>query len=117
MKRILFSLSVAIALTGLPVVAGALDYNADLSLSIAGQYNDNIFLSHTERVGDYSTAITPAVAISTRTEKVDLMLNYSPSFTYYNSHSYLCGNSGKTWQVQPFRWLGAVGFRRPVEAN
>jgi len=40
----------------------------------AEQYNDNIFLSHTDRVGDYSTVITPAVAISTTTEKINAML-------------------------------------------
>jgi len=89
MKVFMFILSFSVALFGVSVIASALDYNADLSLSAAEQYNDNIFLSHTDRIGDYSTVITPAVAISTTTEKINAMLNYSPSFTYYNSHSEL----------------------------
>ena len=81
MKVFMFILSFSVALFGVSVIASALDYNADLSLSAAEQYNDNIFLSHTDRIGDYSTVITPAVAISTTTEKINAMLNYSPSFT------------------------------------
>jgi hypothetical protein len=76
----------AIVVLGVSVAAFALDYNADLSLSLSEQYNDNIFLSHTDRVGDFITVINPALALSTKTDKIDAMLNYSPSLNYYASH-------------------------------
>ena len=67
--------------------AFALDYKADLSLSLLEQYNDNVFLSHVAKSGDYITAINPEVTLSTQTEKADVMLKYTPSFSYYSKDS------------------------------
>ena len=64
--------------------AFALDYKADLSLSLLEQYNDNVFLSHVAKSGDYITAVNPELMLSTQTEKADVMLKYSPSFSYYS---------------------------------
>lgn len=87
MKVISYILLVVIMALGASTSSLALDYNADLALSLTEQYNDNIFLSHSDKVGDYSTVIAPSVALSTRTEKSDVMINYSPTFIYYNSNS------------------------------
>ncbi len=87
MKSWLFILSFAVALFGTSILSSALDYNADLSLSLGEEYNDNLFLTHTYRIGDFSNVISPAIALSTRTEKANVLLNYSPTFIYYYSHS------------------------------
>ena len=72
MKIFLFVSALAAALLGATFSACALDYTADLSLSLSEQYNDNIFLSHTDRTTDYITLISPAISLSTKTEKADV---------------------------------------------
>jgi|GEM_PF-1821638 hypothetical protein len=67
--------------------AFALDYKADLSLTSIEQYNDNIFLSHTEKTHDYITEFNPSAMLSTKTETADVSLQYSPLFSYYKTHT------------------------------
>ena len=74
--------AVVLAVSG---TAFALDYKADLSLSLFEQYNDNIFLTHTAKTNDYLTEVNPEVSLSTKTEKSDVYLKYSPSFIYYRT--------------------------------
>ncbi len=78
------SLFVAVVLT-VSGTAFALDYKADLSLSLFEQYNDNIFLTHRDKTSDYITEVNPEVTLSTKTEKSDVMVKYSPSFSYYST--------------------------------
>lgn len=87
MKLFLLASVILISLFGATVIAFALDYTADLSLSLSEQYNDNIYLAHTDRVSDYVTVISPVLALSTQTQKINAMLSYSPSWNYYSSHS------------------------------
>ena len=86
MKLLLALLVFAITLGGVSTSVLALDYTADLSLSLAEQYNDNIYLAHSGRVSDYITLITPSVTLSTRTEKADVRVNYSPTVNLYGKH-------------------------------
>jgi Putative beta-barrel porin 2 len=74
--------AVVLAVSG---TAFALDYKADLSLSLFEQYNDNIFLTHAARTSDYITEVNPEVTLSTKTEKAEVMFKYSPSFSYYST--------------------------------
>ena len=71
----------------MPGTVFALDYKADLSLTSTEQYNDNIFLTHTNKTRDYITEFNPAVMVSTKTEKSEVGLQYSPLFSYYSTHS------------------------------
>lgn len=75
-----------VILMGASAEVSALDYTADLSLSVSEQYNDNIFLTRSNKVQDFITIVTPAVALSTRTEKAEAMINYSPSFLFYHEN-------------------------------
>jgi hypothetical protein len=86
MKLFLVISAFAAAVLSLPGVSSALDYTADLSASLSEKYDDNIFLSHTDRVSDFITVVSPSVALSTRTERVSLLLNYSPSLNFFTSH-------------------------------
>ncbi|HMK56987.1 MAG TPA: outer membrane beta-barrel protein [Dissulfurispiraceae bacterium] len=65
----------------------ALDYTADLSLSLSEQYNDNIFLTNRDKVSDYITLVAPALSLSTRTAQSDILVNYSPTFNFYKDNS------------------------------
>lgn len=58
-----------------------------LSLAVSEEYNDNVFLSDTDRKSDFITRISPRLDLSFRAPKASLTLGYSPSFNIYSSHS------------------------------
>jgi hypothetical protein len=64
----------------------AYEYTPELSLSLSEEYNDNIFLVHTDRVDDFITYITPGIGLSIRSVNSELRLAYSPTFSYYKSN-------------------------------
>jgi hypothetical protein len=66
----------------------AYEYTSDVSLSLSEQYNDNIFLSR-DRVSDFITFITPGIGLSIKSSNSELKLGYSPSFSFYSSHTEL----------------------------
>ncbi len=70
-------------------VALAYDYITDLSISFSEQYNDNIFLDHTDRVDDFITYISPAIDFTAHSATSDLKIGYSPTFSFYKSNSNL----------------------------
>jgi hypothetical protein len=53
------------------------------SISVSETYDDNIFLTDRNKVGDYITAATPGIALSLLREHTNLRLNYAPSFVWY----------------------------------
>jgi hypothetical protein len=53
------------------------------SLSVNETYDDNIFLTNTNKVSDYITMATPGIAMSLLREGTNLRVNYTPSFTWY----------------------------------
>jgi hypothetical protein len=96
MKKLLSILVPLMILMGASAEVSALDYTADLSLDVSERYNDNIFLSRSNKVRDFITVITPAVSLSTRTQEADMMINYIPTFNIYSEHD---ENNGISHQV------------------
>jgi hypothetical protein len=70
-------------------MAFANEYTADVSLSLSEEYNDNIFLAHSERESDFVTYISPGIDFSLRSPNSELKLGYSPTFSYYSSYNEL----------------------------
>jgi hypothetical protein len=67
----------------------AYEYTANVSLSLSEEYNDNIFLAHSNRDSDFITHVSPGIDLSIRSLNSELRLVYSPSFSYYTSHDEL----------------------------
>lgn len=67
----------------------AYEYTANVSLSLSEEYNDNIFLAHSNRDSDFITHVSPGIDLSIRSLKSELRLGYSPTFSYYSSYSEL----------------------------
>jgi hypothetical protein len=80
-------LLVLLTVLALPLQSFALDYAVRPSLLLQGAYNDNIALTSTNRTGDFIMILTPAIELEARAERLQLSLNYSPSFNRYLSHS------------------------------
>jgi hypothetical protein len=57
------------------------------SLSVNETYDDNIFLTNTNKVSDYITVTTPGIAMSLLREHTNLRLNYTPSFVWYGDRT------------------------------
>jgi hypothetical protein len=53
------------------------------SISVSETYDDNIFLTETNKVSDYMTVATPGIALSLLREHTSLSVNYTPSFVWY----------------------------------
>ncbi len=87
MKVLLSILVLAVTLLGVSAMALALENSANLSLSVGEQYNDNIFLTHSNKLNDYITQISPAVALTSKTEAIDLAVSYRPTLNIYDQHS------------------------------
>ena len=67
-------------------MASAYEYTPELSLSLSEEYNDNIYLSHTDRIDDFITYIKPGIGLSIKSVTSELKLSYSPTFSYYKSN-------------------------------
>jgi len=87
MKMLVTILALAITLMGMSTLASALDNTADLSLAVGEQYNDNLFLTHSNREHDYITQISPALALTSKTQTINIAVSYLPTFNIYSQHS------------------------------
>ena len=70
----------------LPLVAGGLPvpgFTIAPSISLDEEFNDNIFQTESNRRWDLITVLTPGIAITANTPRLNLSLQYSPSFEYY----------------------------------
>jgi hypothetical protein len=67
----------------------AYEYTANVSLSLSEEYNDNIFLAHSNRDSDFITHVSPSMDLSIKSLKSELRLGYSPTFSYYSSYNEL----------------------------
>jgi hypothetical protein len=67
----------------------AYEYTLGVSLSLSEEYNDNIFLEHSDRKSDFITYLSPGLDFSLKSINSELRLGYSTSFNYYKSHSEL----------------------------
>lgn len=57
------------------------------SISVAEQYDDNVYLNNTNKKSDYMTSISPSAEFWVRSEKKNLSLRYTPSFVKYAEES------------------------------
>lgn len=71
----------------------AYEYTANVSLSLSEEYNDNIFLAHSNRDSDFVTHVSPGIDLSIRSLNSELRLSYSPTFSYYSSYNELNGTA------------------------
>jgi len=67
----------------------AYEYTLGVSLSLSEEYNDNIFLEHSDRKSDFITYLSPGLDFSLKSINSELRLGYSPAFSYYSSHNEL----------------------------
>jgi len=59
-------------------------------IALEGQYNDNLFLSNSNKDDDFLTTITPGIKFIYKSPKsIDLSLDYGLHFRYYADHSEL----------------------------
>jgi len=71
------------------------------SMKIGGEYNDNIYLTKTDREDDFITKISPAISLKYAIQPIDLSLDYSLNFKFYKNHSDLNETSiGETQAVR-----------------
>lgn len=66
-------------------------WHFDFQLTLGALYDDNIYVSHYNRVGDFTFSISPLFMVTlgdyeTHTENY-LSLTYQPTYTYYPDHS------------------------------
>lgn len=59
------------------------------SISLREEYNDNIFLTRTDREYDLITEIMPALSLTYSISHLDLNLDYGLNFKFYSRHSEL----------------------------
>ncbi len=62
------------------------EYMGKLSLAVSEQYNDNIFLTKSNKESDFVTFITPGIDLGIRSGGSSMAVSYSPSFSFYSSH-------------------------------
>lgn len=83
------ALAVCFAATALllPVQGYSYELAPTLSIGLSGSYNDNIYLTNTDRKSDFITSITPGLDLSLKSSRTEIVLGYHPGFNYYASHS------------------------------
>ncbi len=57
------------------------------SLSITEEYDDNIYLSNTNEISDYTTMVSPGLSFSLLSQYTQLELEYAPTFVWYSEES------------------------------
>ena len=89
MKKIIYSgLSVVfLLLTFVSSATAKLDVNA--SVGLREEYNDNIFLTKTNREDDFITSISPNISLNYALSYLDLSLDYGLNFKFFAHHSEL----------------------------
>ncbi|MEK7238688.1 MAG: TIGR03016 family PEP-CTERM system-associated outer membrane protein, partial [Nitrospirota bacterium] len=87
MKKIIYSglSAVFLLLTFVSSAAAKLDVNA--SVGLREEYNDNIFLTKTNREDDFITSISPNIRLNYALSNLDLSLNYGLNFKFFAHHS------------------------------
>ncbi|MCE5311706.1 MAG: hypothetical protein LLF86_00985 [Nitrospiraceae bacterium] len=71
----------------LPATGYGYELMPTLSIGLGESYNDNIYLTHSDRKGDFVTSITPGIDLSLKSLNTEIVLGYHPGFNYYASHS------------------------------
>src|SRR4030067_2039168 len=89
MKKVIYSglSAVFFLLTFVSLATAKLDVNA--SVGLREEYNDNIFLTKTNREDDFITSISPNIRLNYALSYLDLSLNYGLNFKFFAHHSEL----------------------------
>lgn len=53
------------------------------TVSVNQSYDDNIYLTNTDKTSDFITAVTPGMSLNVLSRHTKLGLNYTPSFVWY----------------------------------
>lgn len=96
---------VAVALlVALPSGVGADEFKVIPSLALQEGYNDNILYTTSDKISSWVTTISPGLALTNRTEKLDLMLSglvdvlrYHEESNYNSENQYYKGRLGYTF--------------------
>ncbi len=67
----------------------ASEYTVEPSLSLSEEYNDNLFLTRSDRISDFISYVSPGIDLSAKSINSELRLSYSPTFSFYGSHNEL----------------------------
>ena len=70
----------------LPLVMGGLPvpgFTVAPTISLGEEFNDNIFQTETNRRYDFITVLTPGIAVTANTPRLNLSLQYAPSLEVY----------------------------------
>ena len=89
MKKVIYSglSAVFFLLTFVSSATAKLDVNA--SVGLREEYNDNIFLTKTNREDDFITSISPNISLNYALSYLDLSLDYGLNFKFFAHHSEL----------------------------
>lgn len=78
----------AVTLLSLTMVFPAwAEFRATPAFSLREEYNDNIYLDHTDKESDFITFVRPSVNVDWKTKIVDLSLNLGLEYEKYLHHS------------------------------
>ena len=79
-------------------------FTIDPSLTVREQYNDNIFLTQTDKADDFITIISPDITLGySPNSSLDISLGYGFDFRFYSNNSDLNDTSFKDTQHADFR--------------
>jgi hypothetical protein len=62
-------------------------YTVKPSLSLSEEYNDNLFLTQSDRISDFISYVSPGIDLSAKSINTILNLSYTPTFSFYSSHN------------------------------
>jgi len=89
MKKYYFFSLVMAAVFGVPSLSFA-DFTITPSITVNEKYNDNLFLTRTDREDDFITRISPAITLEYRPSTYfDMSLDYGFNFRFYADHNEL----------------------------
>ena len=57
------------------------------AISVNETYDDNIYLTRTDKTSDFITAVTPSLALNILSQHTKLGVSYAPSFVWYADYS------------------------------
>src|SRR5512143_2480675 len=82
---ILFPVAAIVFLTVSP--AGAAEFSIRRGITVSEEYDDNIFLTPTDREDDFITRAMPSILFKYKIDRWDLDLSYAYDYRYYDKRT------------------------------
>lgn len=107
----------------LPGRASGYEFRLVPSAAVKEEYNDNIFFATSAEQDSFVTTLSPGLALTNRTERLDLSLSGVMHWIFYSELSELddedyLSRGNVTFRVTPhFRVLGSAGYRRDTRPD